>query len=201
MGTDPSGPPLSTSLRLPQALPSPGVQLQPAMASAAPFGSWIFTAGLPSDERPIIHPVIAHSCLDLGLSQVLGNISLTQPHFPCMRASTEVLQIVSSPASFALVMPFSQWDALSSSGAWSRLGLGQREEQGCGSPRGTGKSLLEAVTDCGSRVPRGNGLCHRLSSGRGNSCLVSAVKSAGTGPQSSVGALPDEIWSLGKARM
>lgn len=81
VGTDPSGPPLSTSLRLPQALPSPGVQLQPAMASAAPFGSWIFTAGLPSDERPIIHPVIAHSCLDLGLSQVLGNIFLDTATF------------------------------------------------------------------------------------------------------------------------
>lgn len=52
-------------------------------ASAALFGSWIFIAGLPSDERPIIHPVIAHSYLDLGLSHVLGNIFLdTATIFP-----------------------------------------------------------------------------------------------------------------------
>jgi len=33
------------------------------------------------------------------------------------------------------------------------------------------------------------------------SCLLSVVKAAGTGPRCSGDALPDEIWSLGKARM
>lgn len=33
-----------------------------------------FMAELPSAEGQIIHPVIAHSNLDLGLSQVLGNV-------------------------------------------------------------------------------------------------------------------------------
>lgn len=47
-------------------LPSPGVRLQTAWgrsrfgcktwATATPFGSRIFMAGLPSDERQIIHP-------------------------------------------------------------------------------------------------------------------------------------------------
>lgn len=108
MGTNAAGPTLDTS---PWVLQRPGVWLQIAQgcsrfgcktwASASPFGSRIFMTGLPSDERQIIHPVIAHSNLDLGLSQV-REFSLTEPRLPCVRALMEVLEIVSSLDSFAL---------------------------------------------------------------------------------------------------
>lgn len=117
-----------------QVLPSPGVGLQTGQgcshfgcktwASATPFGSWIFMAGLPSDEKQIIHP---HSNLDLGLSQVLGNIFPDTAAFSLHEGFDGSAGNSFKPGHLCPVMPFSQWDALSSSGGWSRQGMGQRE--------------------------------------------------------------------------
>lgn len=115
-------------------LPSPGVGLQTGRgcshfgcktwASATPFGSWIFMAGLPSDERQIIHP---HSNLDLGLSQVLGSIFPDTAAFSLHEGFDGSAGNTFKPGQLCPVLPFSHWNALSSSGAWSRQGMGQRE--------------------------------------------------------------------------
>lgn len=83
-------------------------------------------AGLPSDERQIIHPVIAHSNLDLGLSQVLGNVFPDTAIFSLCEEFDGHAGNGFKPGRFCPVMPFCQWDALSCSGAWSRQEVGQR---------------------------------------------------------------------------
>lgn len=83
-------------------------------------------AGLPSDERQIIHPVIAHSNLDLGLSQVLGNVFPDTAIFSLCEEFDGHAGNGFKPGRFCPVMPFCQWDALSCSGAWSRQKMGQR---------------------------------------------------------------------------
>lgn len=84
-------------------------------------------ARLPSDERQIIHPVIAHSSLDRGLSQVLGNIFPDTAAFALHEGFDGSAGNSFKPGQLCPAMPFSQWDALSSSSAWSRQGMGQRE--------------------------------------------------------------------------
>lgn len=78
----------------------------PSAASAAPFGSWIFIAGLPSDERLIIHPVIAQSYSELGLSQLLGNIFLATVPFSLREGFGRSAANSFKPRQLCPVMPF-----------------------------------------------------------------------------------------------
>lgn len=102
----------------------------------------IFMAGLPSDERQIIHPVIAHSNSHLGLSQVLGNVFPDTATFSLHEGFDGSAGNSFKPRQLCPMMSVSQWDALSSSGAWSRW---DGAERGWGSPRGTGNNLREAI--------------------------------------------------------
>ena len=115
-------------------------------------GSRIFTAGLPSDERQIIHPVIAHSNVDLGLSQVLGDVFPDTAALALHEGFDGSTGNSFKPGQLCPMVRFSQCDAPSSSGAWSGGGWGGERQQGRGSPRGTGKSSLEAVGS--GRAPR-----------------------------------------------
>lgn len=125
-------------------------------------------AGLPSDERQIIHPVIAHSNLDLGLSQVLGNIFPDTAAFSLHEGFDGTDGNSFKPGQLCPVMPFSQWDALSSAGAWSRQGMGQREAAVLWVTTWHRQDLAGGRWQrVGSQMTQGDGMCHRLSSGRG----------------------------------
>lgn len=125
-------------------------------------------AGLLSDERQIIHPVIAHSNLDLGLSQVLGNVFPDTAIFSLCEGFDGHAGNGFKPGRLCPVMPFCQWDALSCSGAWSRQEMGQR-----------GAAVLWVTMQhrqdlsgghgqhVGSQMTQGDGMWHELLSGLG----------------------------------
>lgn len=171
-------------------------------ASAAPFGSQVFMAGLPSDERQIIHPVIAHSNLDLGLSQVLGNVFPDTAIFSLCEGFDGHAGNGFKPGRLCPVMPFCQRDAWSCSGAWSRQDGAERGSSAVGHHVAQAGPHWKPWAACGlPDDPGGWDVAWAFVWPGEASCLVSVVKPAGVGPQCSGDALPDEIWSLGKTRI